>query len=162
MRFNKTGIFLLLGVLLFSFAARADGETIVFRGARDASAAVGVGAGRFVVAADENNVLRLYAVDRPDRPLATRDLTAFLRIDADHPEADIEGAAPTIGSRVYWIASHGRNKDGKMRESRYRFFATDITENPDGTVDIDPVGKPCERLLHALLDSESARGEQER
>jgi hypothetical protein len=27
---------------------------------------------------------------------------------------------------AYWISSHGRNKNGKLREERHRFFATAV------------------------------------
>jgi len=76
-------------------------------------------------------------------------LTGFLRTEDEHPEADIEGAAK-VGNRVYWITSHGRNKDGKPRPNRYRFFATDI--DVDGEeVKIYPVGVPCLKILAPML-----------
>lgn len=122
---------------------------LVFRGAADASSAVAVGAGALIVADDENNILRAYRIDRGGMPVFTLDLTPFLDTDPEHPEADIEGAT-RVGNRIYWITSHGRNKDGKMRLSRYRFFATDIT-GEGRSVTIRPVGKPYRRLLNELL-----------
>ncbi len=130
------------------------GEGLVFRGASDASAAVAISDDMFIVADDENNVLRVYRADKPGLPVSSYDLTGFLGIDPEHPEADIEGAT-MIGSRIYWITSHGRNKDGKMRPNRYRFFATEVRVN-DGNVTVRPVGTPCKTLVHELLKTRTA------
>ena len=128
----------------------------LFRGASDASAAVAVSEDRFIVADDENNVLRLYSTTEAGLPITTYDITAFLDIDPDHPEADIEGATK-IGRRIYWITSHGRNKDGKIRPNRYRFFATDI-DGKNKNVTVRPVGKPYKTLVHDLLKTKLAQG----
>jgi len=124
-------------------------KVLVYRGCSDASAAVAVDSELFVVADDEDNVLRLYRLGGPDLPIFSYDLTEFLEVDPEHPEADIEGAT-RLGQRIYWIASHGRNKDGKMRPSRYRFFATEF--RLDGaTISMRPVGKCCKILAHCLV-----------
>ncbi len=129
-------------------------EKLVFRGASDASAAVAIGEDMFIVADDENNVLRVYRTGKAGMPVFSYDLTALLGIDPEHPEADIEGATK-IGSRIYWITSHGRNKDGKMRPNRYRFFATDVRVN-DSSVTVRPVGEPRKTLVHELLKTRTA------
>ncbi|MFC1633848.1 DUF3616 domain-containing protein [Planctomycetota bacterium] len=129
---------------------------LIFRGASDASAAVAVNENTFLVADDENNVLRLYSAAEAGLPICSYDMTAFLDIDPEHPETDIEGATK-IGRRIYWITSHGRNKNGKLRPNRYRFFATDIdVENTNVT--IRPVGKPYKSLVHDLLKKKTTRG----
>ena len=125
------------------------GEELVFRGASDASAAVAIAENMFIVADDENNVLRIYRTGKAGPPVSSYDLTEFLDIDPEHPEADIEGATK-IGSRLYLITSHGRNKKGKMRPNRYRFFATEVQAR-NGNVTVRPVGKPYSRLVHELL-----------
>jgi len=86
--------------------------TLVYRGTSDASAAVAIGRDMFIVADDENNILRVYKTTESGLPLFSFDLTEFLEVELEHPEVDIEGAT-IIGERVYWISSHGRNKDGK-------------------------------------------------
>jgi hypothetical protein len=130
-------------------------EVLIYRGMSDASTAVAVGDGMFIVADDEDNVLRVYKIRGSGFPVFHCDLTQFLNIYPEHPEADIEGAT-MIGDTIYWISSHGRNKDGKMRPNRYRFFATSVkVEN--GKVAIRPVGIPCKSLIHSLVKTGPAR-----
>ena len=130
-------------------------KILVYRGASDASAAVAVGEDMFVVGDDENNILRVYKTAGGGLPVYSYDMSNFLRTERDHPEADIEGAA-RVGDRVYWITSHGRNKDGKFRSNRYRFFATEIKVR-DGNVTIQPVGRPCTTLVRSLLRAATLR-----
>ena len=120
-----------------------------YSGMADASAAVAVSSNLFVVADDEDNLLRLYRSDRGGGPLKEFDCSAFLQWEGKYPEADLEGAA-RLGDRVFWIGSHGRNKDGKERLSRCCLFATDIRAI-DGAVTLTPVGKPYRRLLVDLI-----------
>ena len=130
-------------------------EVLAYRGMSDASAAVAIDEDMFVVADDENNVLRVYKINGSYFPVYHHDLTRFLKIAPEHPEADIEGAT-TIGNTIYWISSHGRNKSGKMRPNRYRFFATSVRiEN--GNITIQPVGIPCRTLIHSLVKSYPSR-----
>jgi len=130
-------------------------EVLIYRGTSDASAAVAVSDEMFIMADDENNVLRIYDINGSDLPVFRCDLTRFLNINPEHPEADIEGAA-MVGDTIYWISSHGRNKNGKMRPNRYRFFATSVrVEN--GKITIQPVGIPCRTLIHSLVKSYPAR-----
>ena len=137
------------------------GEAFIFHGTGDASAAVAVSKDMFIVADDENNVLRIYKTSKTNRPVFSYDMTEFLGIEQEYPEADIEGAT-MIGQgprfagnqRIYWITSHGRNKDGKMRPNRYRFFATTIKVEYDN-ITISPVGEPCKTLMHRLVNTET-------
>jgi hypothetical protein len=129
--------------------------TVVYRGTSDASAAVAITQEIFIVADDENNVLRGYKTTQGGLPLFSYDITEFLDIEPKYPEVDIEGAS-IIGQRIYWISSHGRNKEGKTRPNRYRFFAT-IVNSQNDNVTIEPVGKPCKTLIHDLVKSENMR-----
>jgi len=106
-------------------AAAQPGPTVVeYLGICDASAATAVSADQFIVANDADNVLRVYRCNKPGA-LQNIDLSSFLKINPDHPEADIEGVT-RLGQRLFWIASHGRNKEGKFRPNRHHLFATDI------------------------------------
>jgi hypothetical protein len=134
------------------FSNEKAAEILVYRRTSDASAAVSIGNDIFIVADDENNTLRVYRTTKGGLPIFKYNMNEFLDIEPEHPEADIEGAT-RIGRRIYWITSHGRNKDGKIRPNRYRFFATDINVQ-SGIVDIRPVGKPNKTLIHNLIKSE--------
>lgn len=124
---------------------------IAFRGMCDASAAIAVGADHFIVASDEDSVLRLYRAGEPGAPAQVFDLAAHLALDDKHPETDIEGAA-VLGDLVFWVTSHGRNAAGKVRESRDRFFA--VRAVPEGKrVSLALEGQPYLRLLADLLSS---------
>jgi hypothetical protein len=130
-------------------------EVLVYRGTSDSSAAISISEEMFIVADDENNVLRVYKINGSGLPVFLYDLTQFLNTYQEHPEADIEGAT-MIGDTIYWITSHGRNKDGKIRPNRYRFFATSVkTEN--GNITIRPMGIPCRTLIHSLLKTKHAQ-----
>lgn len=112
-----------------------DSSYFEYHGMCDASAAEALDANTFIVGNDEDNVLRVYAYGQP-LPAQKIDLGDFLR--ADDQESDIEASAK-IGNRIYWITSHGRNRKGKYREARQRFFATDIVQR-DGKTTVVPVG----------------------
>lgn len=143
------------GAVGFGAGGEPAGDGLVFRGASDASGAVAISENLIVVADDENNVLRVYRAGQGGMPVSSYNLTGFLRIDLEYPEADIEGAT-MIGGRIYWITSHGRNRDGKMRPNRYRFFATAV-QVTYGQVGMRRVGSPSTTLVHELLEIPSAR-----
>jgi hypothetical protein len=127
----------------------------VFYGTSDASCAVALSEDMFVVADDENNILRVYKTINNSGPVCSYDLTGFLDVGVKFPEADIEGATK-VGNRVYWITSHGRNKDGKMRPNRYRFFATTVKLQGQ-KITIEPLGTPCRSLVQEIIQTKSIR-----
>jgi hypothetical protein len=143
------------GVKYSAAAQKMMEGVLVYRGTSDASAAVALSKNMFIVADDENNILRVYRTDKLGLPVFSYDLTSFLDIEPEHPEADIEGAA-SIGDRIYWITSHGRNKDGKLYPNRYRFFATTVKVEDDNII-IHPVGVPCKNLVQGMLKAENMR-----
>jgi hypothetical protein len=120
-----------------------------YEGLCDASAAVALDAEHFVVADDERNVLVTYRRGRAG-PVAQLDLHTFLGTAADQ-ESDLEGSA-RLGGRIYWIASHGRNKNGKARPERQRLFATQIQPGTQPPT-LRPVGQPSARLLDDLAQA---------
>ncbi len=124
-----------------------------YSGLCDASAAVALGPDHFVVADDERNTLVTYRRGQPE-PVALLPLAAFLGTAADK-ESDLEGAA-AIGSRIYWISSHGRNKNGKPRPERQRFFATEVDAS---TVppSLRPIGLAYTGLLQDLLSADALK-----
>jgi hypothetical protein len=142
------------GLTAFSLDDSAR-DTVIYYGASDASAAVAIGEDMFVVADDEDNVLRVYDINQPSLPVFSYDLTPFLGVEPRYPEADIEGAA-MLGDTVYWITSHGRNSDGQMRPNRCRFFAVKV-KIQNRNVTVEPVGSPCQTLVQGLLKAENMR-----
>jgi hypothetical protein len=103
--------------------AHAQRQVTEYYGTCEASAAVAVDRDHFLVADDQDSVIRLYARHH-FKPIREQDFSAELGVP---PEAtgkgrktDIEAAA-AIGRRVYWLTSHG----GTFPLGR-RFFATDM------------------------------------
>ena len=144
----------ILATVIAQTATAADTPPAIVNhaGMCDASAAVPVGPSLFVVANDEDNILRVYKRDESGEAIYSKDIFADLKIDPkDDPETDIEGAT-LIGKRIYWITSHGTNKNGDHSPSRHRFFATDIETNGN-TVNLKPFGTPFLGLIQALENS---------
>lgn len=140
-------------LLTATFAAAADSpETATFFGMCDASAAAALDGEHFIVADDEDNVLRVFA-RAGGAALFERDVSEFLATGGKKKpkEADLEGGAQ-IGARTFWITSHGRNSKGKETPERQRLFATE-TRITNGKVNIEPVGKPYSALLDDLLSN---------
>jgi len=115
----------------------------------DASAAVAINNDLFAVANDEDNSLRIYNATKGGLPVFSRDLSRILKVDPKKPETDLEGAC-WLGDQIFWISSHGRNKEGEFRESRHRFFATKVEEK-NGQFQLVPVGRVYVRLLSDFL-----------
>jgi hypothetical protein len=131
-------------------------RVVEYRGLCDASAAVFLGAGRFVVACDEDNTLRVYRRTEPE-PARSIPLDGFLKLDgrSKNRETDIEAAAG-LGDLTFWITSHGRDKDGEIRPNRHRFFALRAdSANPELLV---PAGSPCDHLVRDLLADPAVAG----
>jgi len=121
----------------------------VYSGMADASGAVPVGSNLFIVASDEDNVLRLYSSERGGKPIKEFDFSSFLDLRGKSAETDLEAGA-RIGNRAFWIGSHGANRDAKGRPNRRRFFATDITMEGGPQVNLTPVGEAYEGLMGDL------------
>jgi hypothetical protein len=141
---------ILLGLIASGTASRIRAaEILTFRGAADASAAVALDVNTLAVADDETNGIRLYDIGRPGPPRAQIDLTQVAVIDREHPELDLEGAARS-GRWVYWIGSHGRNKDGKLRPNRSCLLLTEVRTALSGPT-LVPVGRVYRDLVVDLL-----------
>lgn len=137
--------------LLISFApAAALADVDRYEGICDGSAAVALGPDHFIVANDDEDILKIYRLHEA-AAVGEVDVIDFLgnrQPNDEVEEADIEGAA-RIGDRVYWIASHGRDTDAVVQPTRRVFFATDIV--PDGTVlTVKVAGTPYRGLLDDL------------
>ncbi len=129
----------------------AHAHDLLFTGMCDASAAVALDAHTFVVADDEDNVLRAYDVQRPGPPLWSVDVSSAIglspRAGKGPPEIDIE-AATRVGSLAFWLTSHGRNSKAKFKPERLKLFATTL---PVAGEPIAVAGRAYEHLLDDLL-----------
>lgn len=117
----------------------------------DASAAISLAPDTFIVAGDEDNILRIYKPSISQKPTDTSDLNLFLKVVPENFEVDIEGAA-RLGDKIYWIGSHSANKNGNARPNRRRLFATEV-KVVNGKVTVVPTGKPYIDLIDDLSKS---------
>lgn len=125
------------------------------RGICDASGAIALDEEHFVVANDEDNILRVYRSDTSGSSvseIAETDINNYFTNNPKHKETDIEGAAQ-IGEIIYWITSHGTNKEGKSRPERRQFFANQILTN-NGIRSFRQIGHSYTQLVEDMLKDE--------
>jgi hypothetical protein len=125
------------------------------QGICDASGAVVLDEAHFVVANDEDNVLRVYRSDISGTPVSGfsgTDINDYFDNNPKEKEVDIEGAAQ-LGEMFYWITSHGTNKEGKSRPERRQFFGNKLSIC-DGAKCFKQVGCSYTRLLEDMLKDE--------
>jgi hypothetical protein len=145
---RTTAAWIVAGLLASLTACRAERPTLRHTGMAGASAAAALTTNLVVVANDEDNVLRVYRTDESGDPVQRIDISAHIDARGRFSEADIEGGA-RIGDRIYWLGSHSRNKDGKLRPNRHRLFATQVHTNA-GQVTLRPIGGVCRTLADQL------------
>lgn len=138
---------ILLLVALNTFGGKL-GAPVVFTDTCDASAALSVYGDLFVVANDEDNLLRFYRFSTPGKPVQTFDLKPWFTDKRKAPEADLE-AATRIGDTLFFISSHGRNSAGKPAPARQRLFALTLSET-NGGVTVRAIGKIYTNLISDL------------
>jgi len=127
-------------------AGEAESQPRFYEGVGRVSAAVSIADDTFITGSDQDNLLRIYRTTGPTTAIACLDVSMFLGLDGE--SADICGAA-RLGDRIYWITSHSRDEEGRMRPNRYRFFATTVMQK-EGNFNIEPAGKSCTTLLERL------------
>lgn len=163
------------GAVIACAQARAQSpsrpDTVTFTGMCDASGAVPIGSRLFAVADDEDNILRVYDVERGGAPLHAVDLSLDLPLWKSHqrkkvvradgavkkpkraPESDLE-AATLLDGKAFWLTSHGRKSSGKVHPARFILFATKVPHPGEpGAI----VGRPYTALLDDMLGAESLR-----
>lgn len=144
---NVKRLFLIVAASAVASLARAELHNAqMYSEMCDASAAVALDDNHFAVADDEGNTLRVYKKGEaaPKHEVA---LGKFFG-GGKGSESDLEGAA-RIGDRIYWISSHGRNKEGDDAPQRRRFFATDVHGKKGRS--LEPIGSPYTKLLDDLF-----------
>ncbi len=121
-----------------------SGKELQHQGICDASGAVALDDNRFIVANDEDNLLRVYSADESGKPLAIIDINNYFPNNLKKKEVDIE-AATELNGLIYWITSHGRNKDGERKPLRHQFFSNKITDS--GKPTLEQEGKSYTQLV---------------
>ncbi|MBE9139473.1 DUF3616 domain-containing protein [Nodosilinea sp. LEGE 07088] len=129
------------------------------QGICDASGAIALDDQHFVVANDEDNILRIYDSTTSGKPVswgthsdAGIDINGYFQNVINKKEADIEGAAQLDGV-IYWITSHGRNSEGELRPKRHQFFGNIISAD-EGGKSIKKVGVSYTQLIEDVLQDE--------
>ena len=110
----------------------------------DSSGAIALGEQHFVVANDEDNVLRVYKADKSEKPVTEISIDHYFDNNPKGDEVDIEATAQLDGI-IYWITSHGRNKSGKFKPERHQFFANRLINS--GEMLFEQVGHSYTRLV---------------
>jgi hypothetical protein len=127
-------------------------EEVKYVGMCDASAAVAIDANRFVVADDENNILKIYnrklTTEKPETIELSKVFPNEIQDDEDK-EIDLEGAT-ILGDKIFWLGSHSTNKKAKSRPARHRLFAVQIKPDANGKLITTRSGKIYTILLADL------------
>ena len=131
--------------------AAADAYTRWYSGRADASAAIDLGGGLFMVFDDEgdhrlaprqDNAIQIHDLAASGPPLATLSVDDALGLFDNAANCEIAGltgvaacnsdgevdyeAAVRLGDRIYVTGSHSNNGNGRSRADRWRFFAADL------------------------------------
>jgi hypothetical protein len=153
---RRTIIFLLFILLNFNISdlpvsAQKVGETKIYKGMCDASAAVALDENTFIVANDEDNDLRIFDKSNPVelRRIKLSEIFPGKISDGNNLEIDLEGAT-WVGDKIFWIGSHSASKNGKARPSRHRLFAVKISNNDTGKFNVVSAGKIYTDLISDL------------
>lgn len=122
-----------------------------YTGMCDASAGIALDSNVFVVANDEDDVLRLYSFSRPSSPLSEvsirKDLLPDPEDKKDKEEADIEACA-RLGNTIFWICSHSMGKS-KFKPRRHQLFASTVSST-ENKLQATVAGKPYPDLVKSL------------
>lgn len=111
----------------FSFSRSNSWKEIAsinYFGVCDGSAAIRIDDTTLLVANDETNVIHSFYI-WGGKPIASFDISHLVELNPKKPEIDFEAVARN-GDVLWWIGSHGRNKEGKKRPNRRMLFATNL------------------------------------
>lgn len=123
-----------------------------YKGIANPSGAVALDCDHFIVADDEDNLLRIYHRKVTEKPLQTiplKDVFTGEITDGTDLEIDLEGATE-LGGRHFWIGSHSASRKGKHRPARHRLLALHITRDVDGKFAAEAEGSIYKSLIDDL------------
>lgn len=113
--------------LNYSASVATTPTSRVLMGSSDASTAIAVGDGHLLVADDEKFDVRLYDATASGREVAHFPLGALPPSGSGGTtEMDAEASARQ-GDRIWWLGSHGNNKDGEIQTSRHSIYETRLS-----------------------------------
>jgi hypothetical protein len=124
-----------------------------YSGMTAASAGVALKQGYFVVANDEDNILRVYSTKEAGIKYEFKLSKYFPSSIADgsgKKKTDIEGVTK-LGKYIFWIGSHSTSSEAEKRDARYRLFAHKMKYTSAAGFVFTPVGQPYTELLNKLL-----------
>jgi hypothetical protein len=113
-----------------------------YSGIANPSGAIAINDNVFIVADDEDNVLRIYDRNIPDKPLQKIALSAVFKgaiTDGEDLEIDLESAAE-IEDTLFWIGSHSSSATGEYRSARHRLLAITLKPTAKGKFTVSPAG----------------------
>jgi Protein of unknown function (DUF3616) len=125
-----------------------------YLGISNPSGAVALDDKLFIVADDEDNLLRIYNKNSLDKPVQTVALSAIFKgiiADGEDLEIDLESAAEIAGT-YFWIGSHSTSRTGEYREPRHRLLAVNIKPDTKSKFAITPAGDIYTTLIADLQD----------
>jgi hypothetical protein len=125
-----------------------------YLGISNPSGAVALNNNLFIVADDEDNLLRIYDRNVVDKPVQTIALSSVFKgviADGEDLEIDLESAAEIEGT-LFWIGSHSTSRTGEYREARHRLFAIRVKLGAKDKFVISPVGDIYTTLIADLRD----------
>lgn len=123
-------------------------------GISNPSGAVALNNNLFVVADDEDNVLRIYDRNILGKPLQAIHLSSVFKgiiADGEDLEIDLESAAEIAGT-YFWIGSHSSSRTGEYREARHRLFAITMKAGAKDKFTASPAGEIYTSLIADLQD----------
>jgi hypothetical protein len=114
---------------------------VTYSGICEPSGAVLLSDGKYLVANDQDDILRVYDRNAPDHPVIfNEEVDGDLGLDPDDEDqrVDFEGAT-WLGDTAYFIGSHSRSGKGNWRPSRQHLIAVspstaEITGQFDGLI----------------------------
>lgn len=127
-------------------------------GTCDASGAVAIGnTNYFIVGNDEDNILRIYDAENSGEPVEVVDTNKnqYFTNNRKEKEVDIE-AATILDEVIYWITSHGNNKDGERKPERCNFFANQVT-NQENKFLSQQIGVSYGNLLQDMIKDKNLK-----
>ncbi len=129
-----------------------DIQEQMYLGISNPSGGVALNNDLFIVADDEDNLLRIYDRNSGDKPLQKIALSSVFKgeiADGEDLEIDLESAAEIEGI-VFWIGSHSSSRTGEYRSARHRLFAINIKLSEKGKFVATPAGEIYTTLIDDL------------